>query len=244
MKNILKYIFLIFIFSCSPIEQKEKLLGNWYAYSNDKDIIEFQFYNDSLIIYDMMLGRYSQEWKVNKNNIFLTHIKGFTDKKQLTYSYTLDKSNELLNLEVLGDTIIQLPELRKAKNTFDFFRKTIDLEIELPECNDELKNISQPKRLNFNIYAGFKHKNFIVKTDSSTDLKNLEKEVTKFKNNTRNELKKFLRFNLIADKNITHTQLDSIKNRLEETSIKITFRTYKNSQIDYKDNLIWFGKKE
>lgn len=244
MKNILINIFSIIIFSCSSNEQKEKLIGNWYTYRNHKDVIEFQFYKDSLIINDMIFGKYYQEWRVTKNNIFLTNIKGSTDKKQLTYSYTLNKSNDLLNLKVLGDTIIQLPELRKAKNKFDFFKKTIDLEIVLPVCVDGLKNISQPNNLNFNIYAGFKDNNFTVKTDWSTDLKNLEKEVTKFKNNTRKELERKLRFNLIADKNITTTQLDSITNRLKETSIKIIFRTYKNDQIDYKDNLIWFGKKE
>ncbi|WP_338731362.1 hypothetical protein [Mangrovimonas cancribranchiae] len=244
MKNILTYISLIFIFSCTSTKQKEKLIGNWYSNSDDNyGFFEFQFYKDSLFIYDK-LGKSSALWKVNKDKIHLTGINGFTNKKKLTYSYNLNKSNELLNLKLLGDTIIQLPELRKAKNAFDFLKKAIDLEIELPKSKEQLKSLSQPKRLNFNIYAGFKNKKLVVKTDSASDLKNLEKDVIKFKNDTRNELKKFLRFNLIADKKITQSQIDSIKNRLKETSIKIIFRTYKNSQIDYNDNTRWYGKNE
>tara|TARA_B110000967_G_C18709766_1_gene472088 strand:- start:174 stop:908 length:735 start_codon:yes stop_codon:yes gene_type:complete len=244
MKNILTYILLISLFSCSSSKEKEKFIGNWYAKNDNNKIVEFQFYNDSLIIYDEMLGKYSQDWEVNKDKIHLTHINGFTNKKQLTYSYKFYKSNELLNLDILGDTIIQLPELRKAKNVFDFFKKTIDLEIELPESSTELKNISQLNSLNLNIYAGFKNNNLVVKTDFSPDLNNLNNEVNSFKENKREELKPFLRFNLIADKNISESQLDSIKNRLKKTSIERIVRTYKNDQTNYEHYLNWFVQKE
>ena len=70
------------------------------------------------------------------------------------------------------------------------------------------------------------------------------KEVNDFKENSREELKPFLRFNLIADKNITEVQMDSIKNQLKKTSIELIFRTYKNGQTDYENNLNWFGQKE
>jgi hypothetical protein len=244
MKNIITCILLIFLFSCSSSKDKEKLIGNWYAKNDNNTIVEFQFSNDSLIIYDEIFGKYSQDWEINKDKIHLTNINGFTNKKQLTYSYRLDNSNELLNLEVLGDTIIQLPELRKAKNAFDFFKKIIDLEIELPKSTSELKNISQSNNLNFNIYAGFKHNNLVVKTDFSPNLNNLNSEVNSFRGNKREELKPFLRFNLITDKNISEFQLDSIKNRLKETSIERIVRTYKNDQTDYEHYLNWFVQKE
>ncbi|MFG6688041.1 hypothetical protein ACGK9U_15810 [Mariniflexile sp. HNIBRBA6329] len=244
MKNILTYILLVFLFSCSSTKQKENLIGNWYSNSdNNYGFIEFQFYNDSLIIYDK-LGKEFTQWEVNKDKIQLTHINGFTDKKQLTYSYKLDKSNELLTLKILGDTIIQLPELMKAKSTYAFFQKNIGIEIDLPIKENELIPLSFPNNLVFNIYAGFSDNNLIVKTDFTSDLKNLEKEVADFKENSREELKPFLRFNLIADKNITESQMDSIKDQLKRTSIERIFRTYKNKQTDYENNLNWFGQKE
>ena len=245
MKNILKYILLIFLFSCSSTKQEEQLIGNWYSNSyNNYGFLEFQFYNDSLIIYDEMLGKFSQEWEVNKDKIHLTNIKGFTNKKHLTYSYKLDKSKGFLNLKVLGDTVIELPKLRKAKNRFDFFKKTINLEIELPTKETKLEQIGFPSNLNFNIYVGYNDNNLVVKTDLASNLNNLESEVIEFKRSSRDELKKFLKFNLIADKNITEFQMDSIKDRLKSTSIEQIFRTYKNKQADYENNLNWFGQKE
>ncbi|WP_407557900.1 hypothetical protein [Winogradskyella sp. 4-2091] len=243
MKNILTYISLIFLLSCSSTKQKENLIGNWYSKSDIYGFTEFQFYNDSLIIYDRF-GKIFTKWKVNKDKIHLNNIKGFSTKKQLTYSYKLDKSNKLLNLKILGDTIIQLPKLIKAKNTYDFFQKNIGIEIDLPMKENELTSLSFPNNLVFNIYAGFSENNLIVKTDIASDLKNLEKEVADFKQNTREELKPFLRFNLIADKNVTESQMDSIKDQLKKTSIERIFRTYKNKETDYENNLNWFGQKE
>lgn len=244
MKNILTYILLIFIFSCFSTKQKEKLIGNWYSNSDDNyRFLEFQFYNDSLIIYDK-LGKQFSQWEINKDKIQLTQINGFTAKKKLTYSYKLDQSNKLLNLKILGDTIIQLPELIKAKNIYAFFQKNIGIEIDLPITDNKLIPLSLPDNLSFYIYAGFSNSNLIVKTDFASDLKNLEKEVNHYKENTREELKPFLRFNLIADKNITQFQMDSIKDQLKKTSIELIFRTYKSKQADYENNLNWLGQKE
>ncbi|TYA59587.1 hypothetical protein [Formosa maritima] len=244
MKNILAYILLIFLISCSSTKQKEKLIGNWYSNSNDNyGFIEFQFYNDSLISYDK-LGKNFAQWEVSKDKIHLTHIKGFIDKKQLTYSYKLDKSNELLILKILRDTIIQLPELIKAKNTYDFFQKYVGIEIDLPIKETKLEQIGLPSNLNFNVYVGFVDNNLKVKTDLASDLNNLDGEVNKFKEHSRDELKPFLRFNLIADMNVTESQMDSIKSILKQTSIERIFRTYKSKQADYENNLNWFGQKE
>ncbi|MCB4807029.1 hypothetical protein LG651_02115 [Tamlana sp. 62-3] len=246
MKNILTYLILIFLISCSSKKQKEKLIGNWYSNSNENyGFVEFQFYNDSLIIYDEMLGKFSQEWEVNKDKIYLTNIKGLTTKKQLTYSYKLDKSNRFLYLKALGDTIIELPKLSKAKNPFDFLKKIFGLKIELPTKQTKLVRIGFPGNLNFNIYAGYNKDNKLaVKTDLSSDLNNLENEVIEFKNNSRDEFKNFLRFNLIADKNINESQIDSIKKILKSTLIKQVYRTYKSKEADYENNLNWFGQKE
>jgi hypothetical protein len=244
MKNIFTYIFIILIFSCSSTKQKEKLIGNWYSNSNKNyGFIEFQFYNDSLISYDK-LGKNFAQWEVDKDKIHLTYINGFNINKELTYSYKLDKSNELLDLKILGDTIIQLPQLIKAKNTYAFFQNDVGIEIDLPMKDNELIQLGFPDNLIFNIYAGFSNNSLIVKTDFSSDLKNLEKEVNDFEQNSREELKPHLKFNIIADKNITESQMDSIKDQLKRTSIERIFRTYKNRKTGYENNLNWFGQKE
>jgi len=239
MKNIFTNILIFLIISCSSSKQENKLIGNWYTAKNNRIDAELQFYKDSLVIYEVFDKR-TLKWDAKKDKIHSYYLK----EKGPTYKYQLDKKNQILNLELIGEKSFKLPEFRKAKNAFDFFQMTIDLEIELPESITELKNISQPNNLNFSIYAGFKDNNLVIKTDLSPDLNNLDKEVSCFKKNTREELKRFLKFNLIADKNITDFQIDSIKNRLNQTSIKIVFRTYKSNEINYVDTINWFGKNE
>ena len=244
MKKILVYLLFILLFSCSTKKQKEELIGNWYSNSfKNYGFFEFRFYKDSLIVNDEMLGRFYQDWKIRKNNIFLSNIRGLTDKKKLTYAYELDNSKQFLNLKIIGDTITELPKLRKAKNAFDFFKKTIDLEIELPKSNDTLKIISEYNRFNFNIYAGFKKDKLVMKTDFSSDLNNLDNEIESFCENKQKWIKPLLRFNLIADKNISVGQIDLIVEKLEKTSIKQIFRSYQNKNQNYENNLIWFGQK-
>lgn len=244
MKNILIYIFIIFLLSCSSTKQKEKLIGNWYSSINDDfGFMEFQFYNDSLIIYHN-LGKVSADWKVIKDKIHLNRMTGFTSKQQITYSYKIDKSKEFLQLKILSDSIIEFPELRKAKNRFDFFKKTIDLEIELPESTTKIKNISHFNRTSFEIYAGYKNGKLVVKTDKSSGLDNLESEFKDFLKTVREEFKPFIKFNLVADKNISKFQMDSIIKRIRKTFVTPIYRTYKNDTIDYKNNINWCGKIE
>ncbi|RXG18309.1 hypothetical protein DSM03_101991 [Leeuwenhoekiella aestuarii] len=229
---------------CSSVKEQNKLLGNWYSNSDDNyGLLEFQFYKDSLVVYEI-LGKSSADWKIKNDKIHLTRINGFSDNNQLTYSYHLEESNQLLSLDLVGDSIIKLPKLRKAKNAFDFFKKTINLEIELPQSTGELKMISQQNRLNFNIYAGYKSDTLIVKTDQSSGLHDLEKEFKSYVNTLRDELKPWIKFNLVADKNITQTQMDSIKSRIRESFVTPIYRTYKNEEIDYKSTINWFGKIE
>ena len=243
MRNFYKYIFLILLTGCSTATPKDQLLGNWYAKTGNVQILEFEFYKDSLVIYDIF-GRYSQKWKINDQKILLSRINGPTNKKELTYEYRLNQSKQLLHLKIAGNDTVVLPVLRKAENAFDFLQKLRNIKIDLPITQSELKPIGQPENLNFNIYAGYKNSDLVVKTDSATNLNNLENEVTKFKDNSRKEIRKHLRFNLIADKNISESEIDSIKDRLKKTSIEIIVRTYKRNQSDYENALSWYGKFE
>lgn len=239
MKNILTYIFIVLIFSCSSSKQERKLIGNWYSASENRIDSEFGFYKDTLVIYDSY-GKSTLKWKVSEQKIY----SSFLNENGPTYKYKLDQNNDSLNLELIGEKGFILPTLIKAKNAFDFFQKIIGLKIQLPIKETELEQIGLPTNLNFNVYAGFIDNNLKVKTDLASDLNNLENEVNRFKEHSRDELKRFLRFNLIADKNITESQMDSIKGILKQTSIERIFRTYQNKQADYKNNLNWFGQKE
>ena len=246
MKNIFGCFILILIVGCSSAKQKLPFLGDWYAVHEENAAInEFQFYKDSLVI-NHELGRSSSKWKVRSNIIHLTHIKGISNKTQWTYYYQLDEVNGLLNLKMFKDDSLVKPfGFMKAENIFDFFQKKyVGFNIDLPITNSELKEIGFVNHLNFNIYAGFNNNNLVVKTDFTPNLNNLENEVNTFKENSRLELKRFLRFNLIADKKISKFQIDSIKKRLKTTSIERIYRTYKVQQEDYKNDLNWFGKKE
>ncbi len=219
------------------------MLGNWYAQQENKEILEFQFYKDSLIIYDI-LGKYTQKWKINDQTLFISSINGPTSKLNLAFKYQLDHSKQLLQLKIAGNDTVEIPLLRKAESVFDFFQISKDVKIELPKTQSDLIPISEPKNLNFNIYAGYKNGELVVKTDSATNLDSLEIEVSKFRENSRKEIRNHLRFNLIADKNIPQCQIDSIKDRLKKTAIDRIFRTYKKHQADYNKSLHWYAKVE
>ncbi|MFD0975386.1 hypothetical protein [Salinimicrobium gaetbulicola] len=242
MKKTLFILIFALLYSCSTIEEKQ-LIGNWYLENDEYGFVEFIFYKDSLVVYDK-LGLSKSVWKADKSKIYLTDIDGFTELKQLTYLYEIDKSKKLLNLKVIRDSLIQLPELTKAKSHYDFFQKNLDLSINLPLTNSELKYIGFPDRLSFNVYAGYRNDDLIVKTDLSSDLRNLEDEVNNFKENSREELKPHLKFHLIADKEISKNQIDSIKSLMRKTAIKKIFRVYKTKPSDYKNTLNWFGQVE
>ncbi|WP_159023745.1 hypothetical protein [Formosa sp. L2A11] len=56
-------------------------------------------------------------------------------------------------------------------------------------------------------------------------------------------------FNLIADKNIKTSELDSVRNILKQTDFSDIFRVYTNEKVDYnktnwKDELVWYGRME
>ena len=238
MKNIFIYIFVVFLLSCSSSKQKKKIIGKWYSSEEKKIISEFHFYKDSLVMYEPM-GKFTLKWHIEEKKVFTS----FQNGKGPTYNYKLDENSELLNLQLMDDPDSNLITLVKAKNAFDFFQKTMNMRIELPKNDSELIFLNR-NNTSFNIYIGYRNKKLVVKTDKSKGLKNLEKDFNDFKKHSRDELKPFLKFNLVADKNIPVSQIDSIKNRIKKTFSTPVYRTYKNDQINYKNNLNWFGKIE
>jgi len=226
------------MFSCSSSKQEKKLIGKWYSAKENKINSEFQFYKDSLVIYEPF-GKATLKWHIEEQKIYTSYL----NDKGPTYKYKLNENSEFLNLELIGDQDSNLQTFVKAQNAFDFFQKIINMRIELPLNETELEYLNQNKT-SFSIYIGYKNNKLVVKTDKSSGLNNLEKEFDDFIKNSRDELKPFLKFNLVADKNIPDSQIDSIKYQIRKTFFTPIYRTYKNDQINYKNNINWFGEIE
>jgi len=245
MKQKLLYIIIFTVFvSCTSDEYKSQLLGNWYFYNKPakaKHLNEFKIYRDSVVINDFM-GRTTAKWKVNEKQIYLYDIKGFHNRTELTYDYKL-KDKHLLDLKVYGDSIIEFENIIKANDAFEFLQKSINLKIDLPKTKMNLKPIEN-NEFSFTIYAGYIDEQLIFKTDISPNLNNLNNEISDFKKELSPMPFSKTRFILITDKNIAKNKMDSLKNILNQASIKRIIRIFKNDSVDYKNNLIWYGKTE
>lgn len=242
MKKNSVYIFVFFlILSCNSDKYKSPLLGNWYFYDkpeSSKHLNEFKLYSDSVVINSIM-GRTTAKWKATERQIHLYKIQGYPGNSELTYDFKLT-SNDLLDLKLSGDTIIWFKNIIKAQNAIDFLQKSIHIKIDLPKKNKELIEIGN-NSFNFIIYAGYDNGKLKFRTDNFANLSNLVNEISDFKKELGPRPFSKARFLLIADKNISDNKLDSLKQILNQTSIKRIFRVYKNDTIDYKNNLVWYG---
>ncbi|WMI69310.1 hypothetical protein [Mangrovimonas sp. YM274] len=238
MKHISTYISLLLLIGCSASKQENKLIGNWYSGKDNRIEEALQFYKDSLVLYTQF-GKKTLKWSTKRDKIYVYYLK----EEGITYNYTLDERKQTLKLKLIGGEASVLPTLTKAKNPYAFFLKMIDMEIELPTTESKLNYLNENNTA-FNIYAGYNNNTLTLKTDTSANLNNLKYEVDAFVTNSREELKPFLKFNLVADKNIAKSDIDSIKQLLNKTAIKPIYRTYKNEQINYKGSINWFGKME
>jgi hypothetical protein len=245
MNQKLLYIFIFLQFiSCSSDKYKSQLLGSWYFYNKPekaKDLNEFNFYRDSVVINDFM-GKTIAKWKVTENQIYLYDMKGFHSSTELTYDYKL-KGNNLLDLKVYGDTIIEFKNIIKAKSAIEFLQKSIYLKLDLPKLNTDLIPIGNSQFV-FNIYAGFNEKLLKFRTDNSSNLDNIDNEIFNLEKELSPGQFSKTRFCLISDKNIAKNKLDSLESILNRTSIKRIFRAYINDSINYQNNLVWYGKAE
>jgi len=245
MKQNLFYILIIcLLHSCNSDNYKTELLGNWYFYDKPesaKHLNEFRIYSDSIVINSIM-GKTTAMWKATNSQIILYNLKGYPRDSKLTYEYKL-KSNDLLDLKIYRDTIIEFKDIVKARNAMEFLQKSISLKIDLPNENRELLEIGN-SRNNFIIYAGYHANKLEFKTDYSSTLGNLEEDISKFKNDLKGIPFEAARFVIVADKNIPKTKMDSLINKLDQSSIKRIFRVFTNKNYEYESNLYWMGRIE
>ncbi len=241
MKKIFTVLFIAIFFSCAPIEE-DKIIGNWFYSDGDKINFQFKFYKNSLVSIYANGSVNKLKWRIDADSIYTY----YSDNPGPSYKYELDLNDKKLKLNN-ADLVLNLV---KARNLDEFFfHKIIGLEIELPSCEHSLNRteyleLYNPNYLYFPIYAGYSNDGLIVKTELSSDLNNIDKEVAEFKVNSRKEIINHLKFNLVADKNVSQYQLDSIKNKLMKTTLKQVYRAYKTELLDDMNDTLWISIKE
>lgn len=241
MKAKILILISFLLISCSKTRTNEKLIGNWHTNLTSSNLVTFKFYPDSLIHFDNQRGYYSAKWKIKNDKILLTHINGSMNHLSSTeFDFKLFKDgNELL----LSNGKTDFPALIRSENAYDYFSQKIDMTISLPETDEDLYSAGFPYR-NFNIYVGFRNNKLIAKTDKSSNLSNLQKELRNFiKNNSDNkgQIHPLSQFSVFADQKTSKVKLDSIIEILENSASIPIFQVLKNENGDYQNDLNWKG---
>ena len=248
MKTIFRIIILVSILhSCSSNPEKDKLIGNWSVVNG---MNEFEFYKDSLVVNEFGMS-YINEWSIDESKLYLETIKGLDSFgiKTKEFDYKLSKNLDTLFIKRLTDSIFGPPILR-IENAYDYFLKRLQLTIDLPSKSNLIS--SNEKGNGLDVYVGFRDGKLIAKTDSDKTygLDEINYETFVFIASQETELDSTnFQFNLLIDKGINKTKIDSIKNILQSTGYNRMFRVYTNNKVDYqkkdwKDELNWFGVYE
>ncbi len=248
MKPILTFLFLVIIFqSCSTNTENERLIGNW---SIPNGLVELEFYKDSLIVTEARYYKYINEWNIDESKLYLEPIKeldSFGLKTKL-FDYKISKNLDTLFLKQTSDSIFKPPFLR-IKSAFDYLIKRNYLTINLPSKQN--LNKEPESSVGLNIYIGYNNGKLIAKSDDDRhlDLTNIKFFAYEYMTSTKKGFQDNLHYNLIADKNVTILELDSIRNILKSTNFNDIFRVYTNEEVDYnktdwKEELVWYGRME
>ncbi|WP_379978847.1 hypothetical protein [Dokdonia ponticola] len=249
MKTIYKIIILVLILqSCSSShKEKDKLIGNWSVVNG---LNEFEFYQDSLIVSEWGMS-YINQWDIDSSKLYLETIKGLDSFgiKTKEFDFRLSENLDTLFIKKLTDSVFGPPILR-IKNAYDYHLKRLQLVIDLPSKTNLIS--SNEKGTGLDIYVGFRDGKLIAKTESdkTRGLDEIKYETFAFIASQETELDSTnFQFNLLIDKSINKTEIDSIKNILQSTGYNRMFRVYNNNKVDYqntdwKDDLNWFGVYE
>ncbi|WP_346882778.1 hypothetical protein [uncultured Algibacter sp.] len=250
MKTIFRIIVLVSIIqSCSfSNKEKDKLIGNWSTVNGNSCPLEYQFCQDSIRFSEMCYSHVNS-WYINDSKIYHTNIKDSFANRNYVFDYKISNNNDTLFIKSVTDSLYKFPILR-VKNGFDYLLKNLRLTFDLPSKNDLIS--SKENGIGFNVYVGFRNGKLIAKTDSdkTRGLDEIKYETIAFLAYQETELDSTnFQFNLLVDKNISKTKIDSIKNILKSTGYSRIFRVYNNEQVDYektdwKDELNWFGVYE
>ena len=210
--------------------------------------MNLQFFKDSLI-YDAWGKTTKFSWKSSNSKIYYTQLKDLDQelKTDFILDYKLNEQKDTLFVKRETDSSYT-NQFLKIKNGFQYLKKNINLDFDLPKKENELIS-SGNKEFDFNIYVGYKNGKLVVKTDRYINLDGIQSEIYHFILSFNEQKKEQIKYLLFADKKVPEKEIDSIKKLLKETTIKKIFRVYTNKQIDYektdwKDELNWYGEYE
>lgn len=236
-KAVLFILFIIILISCTNQEKnyKKNILGRWnnfpLGFQND-----FQFYTDS-VISNSMRHTSKGTWKINESKIFLhfpNDAKNPDWNEFVEWEYRLSHSKDSLFITFSVDTITRKALLLKVKNHWKHHLKGFDLKIDLPPTTKKLIKSSSNYYPNF--YLAKKDNKLIVKSASKKTLSSRDfaaffyNEISMYpKEFTLNQV------NLIIDKNVPQTDIDSVKKIIQKTGIANFkfFRVYKSDVENY-----------
>jgi hypothetical protein len=248
MKTIYSILILtLFVFSCTSNPEKDKLIGNW---SVPNGLIEFEFYKDSLIYIEGGYYRYINEWNVENSKLHLEPIKGLDSFaiKIKSFDYKISGNLDTLFIKRETDSVFRSPILR-IESAYDYLLKRNYLTVNLPTKQNLGK---EPKSsVGLNIYVGYNNGKLIAKSDDDKhlDLTDIKFYAYEYMAMTEEGIQDNLHYNLIADKRVKSSELDSIRNILKQTTFSDIFRVYTNEKIDYnkidgQDKIVWYGVME
>ncbi len=248
MKKGIQLLLLITVFNCTTNDYKNKLIGDWYL--EKKPEIGLHFSIDSLLIHSIPL-RTKQTWRADESNIYLQNITDLNfnqlDEKFLSnhFIYTSSINLDTLRWTSKKDSTKKIYKFIRIKNRFEHFQKVIRLRIDLPKSKKNLL----PINIKYNkphLFIALDHDRLKIKNNNQfLTVEYLRYFVYSLREKIgENEFESKFVFNLLADKNVTELQLDTIKKVLKIAGIKRIFRVFKNESIDYNDNLKWYGMYE
>lgn len=174
-KKILLFVIALTFFSCYKENNKLDFIGNWSTTSDTNLNIDIQFFKDSIIHDNPIVGRIeSAKWKIEENKIYQSFIDNNLSSKQKVVRNTLDykfnNKKDTLFIKHESDSIYHLI-FKRIKNAYNYFENRIGLNIKLEKISDGLI-LAGNNDYNFNVYVGLKNNKTIAKTDYSNNLNN------------------------------------------------------------------------
>ncbi|QCX39860.1 hypothetical protein FF125_15955 [Aureibaculum algae] len=226
-------LFLFFaLISCSKNKYEKELLGTWNNYPSGGSV-EIRFYKDSISSYEhrnKRKGTWSADISQIKMNLpLLKFVEGY--KASFIFDYKLN--GDSLFIKNLDDSAFTYPVFFKVNDYWKHYLRQFDFQIDLPVADFEMIK-SDYMQYGIDLFVGYNNKELIVQYNDQNNnvLKNIKSIVYSERAQFEEEVN-ILYFNLIADKNVSEQQIDSIKKILNVFPDMKIFRVYKNDTANY-----------
>ncbi|WP_045968665.1 hypothetical protein [Flavobacterium sp. 316] len=238
----MRYICVLFLlmFGCSSTQQKRKLIGNWSSI-NSSNLINIEFFNDSLVI-EQWGDTNSFKWYNDESNIYYSSLKVNTPDNK--YDFVLINDTLLLRK---NKNEIDFLKLVRINNAFDYFNKTLNLNLPVksnltPVLNEENAYI---------LYALYDKNKVILKTSDNVFLSfdDLKRDINLHIANTELDDVSKINVMLFADERVSKADILKIKSIIKDINNMKVYQIFTNKDIDYKkidwkQDIKWYGVLE